>query len=402
MLCCIITIIGFIITTILILLKNILFGAEKHKLGGMDNDTIWVKMEGDGPRGVLFIPGLDDHKSFNWNEADGLIIEKTKWARNSGIQEPISKYATTVSFDPPGFGKSIGAKVPKTVTEYCQIIHDQVSKFLPNSILVVGHSIGGRVAEVYQTLYPGEVHDVLVLDPTPDFVIESLESDDKITQKYINMLRSGKYPENIPDNVHVHYNVDESEDIMLTKFMTRYKNPVPHLNQTSHFHIVDPQPIINAIVKIMLGDRLAIGMGKPVTEILPKHSPDIGSDEVVVATTERWLALMQIVEPVELDYGYIEGSAYIGEITESAFEKLHASGYIYWVKSDKFMHDHRLPHPQNEFISYDPAEIVSVEEIADVWEELQKEKIEFIKFDDMETWIRKHNQKPPGKPIEII
>lgn len=209
------------------------------------------------------------------------MIQKTNWPRNSGIQDPVSKIANTLSFDMPGTGKSvitnldISSMEPTSLLSVAVMI-DRLAKFhkMPSPCILVAHSIGGMIARVYQNIYPVTAGMVLI-DPTPDFIIQNLPPPGDysnlspevrlrktIIENYmigyrLNMSRDVTPIENNNrDQEHtiVHYNIDDSrsdkvqfEDYILKRF----KNVVRHDNRAHHIHILEPASIIRSITEIV-------------------------------------------------------------------------------------------------------------------------------------------------------
>lgn len=379
----------------------------------------WAKIAGNGPRGVLFISNLGEgHEFYNWNEADGYLIAKMGWAHNAGIQDPIGKYAVTLSFDSPSAGRSKNIPIPGSLESYCCMIHDLADKFLPQEYAVVGHALGGLAARVYQKMYPDNVHDVLLIDPTPEYNVRDYQkikaNKNLISNKYLNMVFQSldQIPQKVPDNVLVYYNFQDYDDKEKQEREKRhdqyiketYPKSIRVENKGRYFHVTNPKPIVETIIGFMLGSHLWHGSNTLIEGSLqPRPNLLIGSDRAVFATTERWLALAFIPKysSSDLEVGYIEDEAYMGEIYEGAFKKIHGQkGYLYKIPSKGFRHDHRLGMPQHEFINPSAVDIVETEYIEDIWKELKKLNfIKFISYGDMADFMYQHNLPQPGKSI---
>jgi pimeloyl-ACP methyl ester carboxylesterase len=117
---------------------------------------------------ILFISGLGDGKeSYNWNLSTETMRKKTGLPIQESFQEKITNMGyETISFDPPGYGDNAHIAVPCNAIAYCNEIHN----FAGNADIVIGHSIGARIAQMYVKLYGGKL---LMVDPTPDYIMET-------------------------------------------------------------------------------------------------------------------------------------------------------------------------------------------------------------------------------------
>lgn len=127
---------------------------------------------------ALLIPGLGNGKeSFNWNlstqeqrEKTGLQLTNSSSSSLSSLQHQIADLGyITYTFDPPGYGDNVDIKMPDTIDEYCELIHNVVG----DADIIIGHSIGARIAYRYSELYPKDNMKIILLDPTPDYVLHT-------------------------------------------------------------------------------------------------------------------------------------------------------------------------------------------------------------------------------------
>lgn len=81
------------------------------------------------------------------------------------IQEGLQDIATTISFDPPGFGWSEGTSLPRTIENKVNELQELLKKagFSPPYILI-GHSLGSLEAIHYAQTHPEEVDGIILLD----------------------------------------------------------------------------------------------------------------------------------------------------------------------------------------------------------------------------------------------
>ncbi len=112
------------------------------------------------------------------------------WGRSSNDFNLISKDFAHISFDLPGFGKSLEPLNSYTPKEYAYYIND----FIPDSVnTLVGHSFGGRVA-----VYLSEIRnfDKLILISTPLISKHKFFKQSKIFQIYKKFNKIGLISEN--------------------------------------------------------------------------------------------------------------------------------------------------------------------------------------------------------------
>jgi pimeloyl-ACP methyl ester carboxylesterase/GNAT superfamily N-acetyltransferase len=225
---------------------------------------------------VIFIAGLGNSLDWwNWNEAPEELIQKTKWPRNSGIQDPISKIANTLSFDMPGVGKSIIDSVDKIYPTSFQSIVNMIDKLaayhkMPLPYILVGHSIGGMIARAYQNEFPEKVAGMILIDPSPDFIIKNLASHIEptnelrklVTFNYMKSYQNSFYalskklidnPSEKSDTI-VHYNTDptRNDSVQQEEYIkNQFKNTIQYFDKTHWIHIQEPVSIIKSITDIV-------------------------------------------------------------------------------------------------------------------------------------------------------
>jgi pimeloyl-ACP methyl ester carboxylesterase len=87
---------------------------------------------------------LDDKKTYaNVNSENPTVCFLHGWGRSSQDFNSISQSFDYISFDLPGFGKSLEPINSMTPKEYA----DYINQYIPNSVdTIVGHSFGGRIA----------------------------------------------------------------------------------------------------------------------------------------------------------------------------------------------------------------------------------------------------------------
>ncbi len=93
----------------------------------------------------------------------GIVATNLNWFH---IQETVSRFTGTVSYDRSGLGWSSPCRTARTPGNIAVELHAmlQCAQIKPPNILV-GHSFGGLVMRRYALLYPEDVAGVVLLDP---------------------------------------------------------------------------------------------------------------------------------------------------------------------------------------------------------------------------------------------
>ena len=93
------------------------------------------------------------------------------------VQPDVAKFAHTVTYERAGIGKSdalAGARsMPQMVTDLHTMLHN--GKFAPPFILV-GHSLGGALVQVFAATYPKEIAGLVLVDPEDGRLIDALKT----------------------------------------------------------------------------------------------------------------------------------------------------------------------------------------------------------------------------------
>jgi pimeloyl-ACP methyl ester carboxylesterase len=134
------------------------FGARRDRIR-YASDGRWIEIgrksrlylleKGSGGPTVLFESGIAA-TNLNW----------------SHIQETVSQFTHTASYDRSGLGWSTQANTPRTPGNIAIELHEMLerARIAPPYILV-GHSFGGLVMRRYALLYPDEVQSIILVDP---------------------------------------------------------------------------------------------------------------------------------------------------------------------------------------------------------------------------------------------
>lgn len=98
---------------------------------------------------VVFVSGLGDDNG-TWQT----------------VQDSISKYALTLSYDRSGLGKSEYHKEKKDLISIVHELDRVITTIkLPQPFILVGHSLGCQVIKKYASVYPEKIKGIIFLDP---------------------------------------------------------------------------------------------------------------------------------------------------------------------------------------------------------------------------------------------
>jgi len=137
--------------TILAVLGPFLFAAQTARDASIDlgGYRVHISESGSGPLAVIFEAGLGE--------------DLATWA---DVQPQVARFARTIAYDRPGLGKSDPSPHPRTVQQMAAELHSllQAARVAPPYVLV-GHSLGGTIVQVFAHLYPNEVAGLVLVDP---------------------------------------------------------------------------------------------------------------------------------------------------------------------------------------------------------------------------------------------
>jgi pimeloyl-ACP methyl ester carboxylesterase len=111
--------------------------------------TLYVRETGSGNPTVLFESGIAA-SHLNWRQ----------------VQEEVSRFTATASYDRAGLGWSSPCRTPRTPANVAAELHSMLARgeIAPPYVLV-GHSYGGLVMRRFALLHPGEVAGLVLVDP---------------------------------------------------------------------------------------------------------------------------------------------------------------------------------------------------------------------------------------------
>lgn len=83
------------------------------------------------------------------------------------VQNEISKFATTISYDRAGLMWSERGKKERTANNMAEELHKLLEKIgAKKPYILVGHSLAGLILRVYVNKYPNDVKSVILIDPS--------------------------------------------------------------------------------------------------------------------------------------------------------------------------------------------------------------------------------------------
>jgi pimeloyl-ACP methyl ester carboxylesterase len=114
-----------------------------------DRRRLYLVEKGSGNPTVLFEAGIAA-TNLNWFH----------------IQEPVSRFASTVSYDRGGLGWSSPCRTARTPANIAAELHRLLEEAgIKPPYILVGHSFGGLVMRRFALNYPEEVTSIVLLDP---------------------------------------------------------------------------------------------------------------------------------------------------------------------------------------------------------------------------------------------
>jgi pimeloyl-ACP methyl ester carboxylesterase len=121
---------------------------ETEKLVRAGPDDIFVQIKGSGSS-VVFVSGLgEDHK--NWEQ----------------VQNAVSIFAETISYDRAGLGKSSYKLKRKNLeTLAWELKKTLQSAKISKPYLLVSHSLGCQISKQFAVMFPADVRGIIFIDP---------------------------------------------------------------------------------------------------------------------------------------------------------------------------------------------------------------------------------------------
>jgi pimeloyl-ACP methyl ester carboxylesterase len=130
---------------------------QKIDIGGR---RLHVSQAGSGAATVVFESGLGEAVE-TWND----------------VQPQVTRFARTVTYDRAGIGESDPSSRPTTTVSMVEDLHAllHAANIAPPYILV-GHSLGGMLVQVFAHMYPKEISGLVLVDPESGRLLERLHA----------------------------------------------------------------------------------------------------------------------------------------------------------------------------------------------------------------------------------
>src|SRR5437868_12605075 len=128
---------------------NILFLQDISSYVVLNNSRIYYYQQGSGNPAVIFVSGMaHDHRT---------------WKK---VQDSVSTFTTTISYDRAGLGSSEFHNVKKDLTSLANELNGLIQKLkIKEPFILVGHSMGCQVIKKYASLHPEKIKGIVLLDP---------------------------------------------------------------------------------------------------------------------------------------------------------------------------------------------------------------------------------------------
>lgn len=104
----------------------------------------------------------------------GLGEDTSTWSK---VQPEVAKFARTAMYDRAGIGKSdpLPGSQTRDMLTMARSLHTLLhSANIPGPYILVGHSLGGALIQIFAHMYPKEIAGLVLVDPEDGRLIESL------------------------------------------------------------------------------------------------------------------------------------------------------------------------------------------------------------------------------------
>jgi pimeloyl-ACP methyl ester carboxylesterase len=134
--------------------------AQPGKMIDMGGRRLHIVEAGTGAATVVFESGLGE--------------DVTTW---DNVQPQVAGFARTVTYDRAGIGESDPPTQPTTLSGMAADLHALLHRAnISSPYILVGHSLGGMLVQVFAHAYPKEVAGLVLVDPESGRLLERLHA----------------------------------------------------------------------------------------------------------------------------------------------------------------------------------------------------------------------------------
>ena len=143
-----------------VLISLVPASAQKEQFVDLGGFRLFTSQSGSGKPLVVFVAGLGEDLS-TWQK----------------VQPEVSAFSQTLAYDRAGLGKSDASPASKSVEQMVSELHAllRAAKAEPRYVLV-GHSLGGAVVQLYAYTYPDEITGLVLVDPEDGRLLDRLQA----------------------------------------------------------------------------------------------------------------------------------------------------------------------------------------------------------------------------------
>jgi pimeloyl-ACP methyl ester carboxylesterase len=119
-----------------------------------------VSEAGSGSPVVVFVSGMGEDLS-TWH----------------GVQPQVARFSSTLSYDRTGLGKSEPSSAGKSLERMTTELHSLLAAAkVPPPYVLVGHSLGGAIVQLFAFTYPDEIAGLVLVDPEDGRLLDLLQA----------------------------------------------------------------------------------------------------------------------------------------------------------------------------------------------------------------------------------